>query len=153
MFRLLLIASVVCGAVACTEGRGPAVKSGPEARAPSQMMFLDSRIFDENLSGTMYGESQKITIDVPAGFTLNEIPERFDRWLYAVKESGGKVVAKPENPPKTRGIVSAVIDVVVAIAGKLDEMRLYQPSQQYDATLLYKEDGTVSKVVFQRRGE
>ncbi len=56
-----------------------------------------------------------------------------------------------ENPPRRRGLVAAVIDVVVSIAERIDEKRLYQPSQQYHATLLYREDGTVRKVVFDRR--
>ncbi len=89
-------------------------------------------------------------MNVPAGFNLNKIPERVDRWLFAIKESGGKVVAEPVAP-KTRGLISALIDVVVAIFVKLDEMRLYGPSENYDATLLYREDGMVNKVVFDRR--
>ncbi len=158
MFRVLLVVSVALTGLACAEYSGrPTAFSAPGqqaeqvAKGPVQLVFLDSRVFDEDLSGSMRGASHKITVNVPAGFKLNDIPERIDRWLYSVKQGGGKVVAKPENPPRTRGLVAAVIDIVVSIAERVDEMRLYQPSQQYRATLLYREDGTVRKVVFDRR--
>lgn len=121
------------------------------AEKPAQIVFFDSRIFDDQLSTTMWKESPKITVNVPTGFSLNDIPDRFDRWLYSVKEGGGKVVAEPEHPFRTRGIISAVIDVVVSIFEKIAEISLYQPSEHYDATLLYGIDGTVNKIVFVRR--
>ena len=95
--------------------------------------------------------SPAITVDAPAGFTLNKIPNRVDRWLYSIKEAGGKVVARPEHELKMRGFVSAVIDVILSIVEKIDEMALYQPSEKYNATLLYRPDGSVSKVVFEKR--
>ncbi len=156
VFKILLILAIAMMGLACAKnGERPAEAKAPDPQAeqianePVQLDFLDSRIFDEDLSSSMSGESSKITVNVPVGFNLNDIPERFDAWFYSVKQSGGKVVAKPENP--SRGLVSAVIDVVVAIAEKIDEMRLYQPSEHYNATLLYREDGTVNKVVFDRR--
>jgi len=157
-FRGLLFLGLAMTGLACANGIGPLEEiSAASAQAekvtkePVQLAFLDSRIFDEELSGSMSGGSSRITVEAPAGFTLNKIPERFDRWLYSVKEGGGKVVATPENPSKTRGLVSAVIDVIVSIVEKIDEIRLYEPSQQYNATLLYREDGSVKNVVFERR--
>ena len=41
----------------------------------------------------------EITVRATEGFTLIRNPERVDHWLYSVKESGGMVVAKPENVP------------------------------------------------------
>ena len=167
MFRALLVLVVAVTGLACAEngvrptgdrssGASAEQAKPPEpaksaATDPAQLVFFDSRIFDEDLSRSMYGEAPKITVNVPVGFNLNKIPERIDRWLYAVKQSGGKVVATPEEPVRTRGLISALIDVVVAIFERLDEIRLYSPSENYNATLLYRENGMVSKVVFERR--
>ena len=41
--------------------------------------------------------SSEIAVRATEGFTLIRNPERLDRWLNFVKESGGMVVAKPEN--------------------------------------------------------
>lgn len=166
VLRALLILFVAVAGLACAEGGGrpagegasgtPAQQATQTDRAesvagePVQLNFFDSRIFDEELSSAMLGASPEITVNVPAGFNLNKIPERVDRWLYAIKESGGKARAEPAEP-KTRGLVSALIDIVVAIFVKLDEMRLYAPAESYDATLLYREDGMVKKLLFERR--
>lgn len=136
---------------------GSAAKTGMEGGAASgtaadrHLVFLDSRTFDEDLSSALGKGSDSVTVDVPGGFNLNKIPERMDRWLYAVKDSGGKVAAKPEEAPRTRSLIAALLSVAVAVFEKIDEMRLYQPSHDYDATLLYRGDGTVNKVVFDRR--
>lgn len=158
IFRIFLFLGLAITGLACTNDGGHperinALGAQGEnlAKQPVQLAFLDSRIFDEELSNSMSGGSPRITVDAPAGFTLNKIPKRFDRWLYSVEEGGGKVVAEPENSEQMRGLVSAVIDVIVSIFEKIDEIRLYQPSQQYNATLLYREDGSVKKVVFERR--
>ena len=166
MFRTSLVLVVAVTGLACAENGGrPAgdYSSGAPARQamqtdraepvagePVQLVFLDSRIFDEELSSAMLGKSPEITVNAPVGFNLNKIPERVDRWLYAIKESGGKVKAEPAEP-KTRALVSALIAIVVAIFEKLDEMRLYAPAENYNATLLYHEDGTVKKVLFEPR--
>lgn len=166
VLRAFLVLVVAVTGLACAENGGrpagdgssgaPAQQAaqtdqaGSVAKDPVELVFFDSRIFDEDLSSAMLGASSEITVNVPVGFSLNKIPERVDRWLYAIKENGGKVVAEPVAP-KTRGLVSALIDVVVAIFVKLNEMRLYGPTENYDATLLYGEDGMVSKVVFDRR--
>ena len=99
----------------------------------------------------MRAERPEIVVDVPAGFSLNKIPERVDRWLYSVKQSGGEVVAVPEEQAGRRGLVAAVIDVVVSIFEKVDEMHMYAPSERYRATLLYRSDGTVKTVLFDHR--
>ncbi len=112
-------------------------------------MFFDSRIFDTDLSAAMRAAEPEIVVDVPVGFNLNQIPERVDRWLYYVKDSGGTVVAEPEI--RHRGIFSVVVDVIVMFVGKLDEKTMFSPSEQYQAKLVYKEDGTVSRIVFNQR--
>ena len=158
MVRVLLMLAVATTGLACTEISGRQAETGALglqaeqlANTPVQMVFLESGAFDESLSRSMRGASPKITVDVPAGFSLNKIPVRVDRWLSSVKQGGGKVVAKPENPPKTRGLAAIVINVVIALIEKMEERQLYQPSQQYHATLLYSDDGTVTKLVFDRR--
>ena len=158
MLKTLLIFSIAIAGFGCAGGgAGPegtgttSAQSGNSVQGPVQLAFFDSRIFDDELQKSMQSESPEITVKAPGSFSLNNIPERVDRWLYSVKESGGKVVAKPENVPRTRGILSAVIDVVISLIDRIDDAILYHPSQNYDATLLYREDGTVSKIIFEKR--
>lgn len=119
------------------------------AREAPRVVFLDSRTFDLDLSKNMQASPDEIIVDVPGGFNLNQIPERVDKWLFAIKDTGGPVVAEPEV--KTRGLIGMIIDVVVSVFTKLDEVATFAPSNQYSATLLYRPDGTVRKMVFKRR--
>lgn len=123
--------------------------SALSTRSNSTLVFFDSRIFDTDLSAAMRAAKPEIVVDVPVGFNLNQIPERVDRWLYYVKDSGGTVVAEPEI--RHRGIFSVVVDVIVMFVGKLDEKTMFSPSEQYQAKLVYKQDGTVSRIVFNQR--
>lgn len=93
VFKVSLILGLVMAGPACTnDGRQPGGIDAPDTRVenqtsePAQLAFLDSRNFDEALSRSMSEGSPEITVKVPMGFTLNKIPERFDRWLYSVKE-------------------------------------------------------------------
>ncbi|MFN0304850.1 MAG: hypothetical protein ACKVQU_31365 [Burkholderiales bacterium] len=151
----LLMVLILCAGCA-SDGSRTAASAAPTrtlpvtaAKDPVHVVFFDSRAFDSDLSKAMRSESSEIVVDVPVGFNLNKIPERVDRWLYSVKDSGGAVVAEPEF--KQRGVLSVVIDVVVSFFGKIDEALTFGPSERYGATLLYRQDGTVNKIVFRHR--
>ncbi len=162
IFALVLLAAGCASAPQPVEARRALSAEGsprPDAGAasdaaaatgePVTIKFFDSRIFDRELSRAMQARSSEIVVDVPVGFNLNEIPERVDRWLYSVKDSGGEVVAEPEI--RTRGVLSAAIDVVVSFFGQIADRITFAPSDQYSAKLVYKSDGTVRKLVFARR--
>ena len=151
----LLMVLIFCAGCA-SDGARTAARAAPTRTPPVtaetdpiQVVFFDSRAFDSDLSKAMRSESSEIVVDVPVGFNLNKIPERVDRWLYSVKDSGGAVVAEPEF--KQRGVLSVVIEVVVSFFGKIDEALTFGPSERYGATLLYRQDGTVNKIVFRHR--
>ncbi len=156
LFLLMVLMVLVFSAGCASDGSRSATSAASTrtlpvtaANDPPHVVFFDSRAFDSDLSKAMRSESPEIVVDVPVGFNLNKIPERVDRWLYSVKESGGAVVAEPEF--KQRGIFMAAIDVVVSIFVRIDEALTFGPSERYGATLLYRQDGTVNKIVFKHR--
>jgi hypothetical protein len=119
-----------------------------------EIVFLDSVAFDSDVSESMWEQNREIVILPSSPFTLNEIPPRMEKWLSVIKESGGQVKAK-ELPPKTqlamRGIIGALIDIVVAIFGAVKEQALYGAAKYYDATLEYRKESGVERVVFSHR--
>ncbi len=119
-----------------------------------EVVFLDSIAFDSDVSASMWEQNREIVIMPSSPFTLNEIPPRMEKWLSVIKESGGQVKAK-ELPPKTqlamRGIVGALIDIVVAIFGAVQEQAMYGAAKYYDATLEYRKESGVERVVFSHR--
>lgn len=119
-----------------------------------EIVFLDSIAFDSDVSDSMWEQNREIVIKPSSPFTLNEIPARMEKWLSVIKESGGSVKAK-ELPPKTqlamRGIIGALIDIVVAIFGAVQEQAVYGAAKYYDATLEYRKETGVERVVFSHR--
>lgn len=159
MYRYLTLSAILIFATGCASNSNQASQESNTAQeeassqlgatAESQLTFFDSRVFDDGLSSAMRSDSAEIVVDVPSRFSLNKIPDRVDKWLFAVKDSGGEVEAVPEI--RTRGLVSAAIDLVVTFAGKIDDYLMFGPSENYSATLIYSAEGTVMKIVFKRR--
>jgi hypothetical protein len=131
---------------------GPA--ASPIKEQSVEVVFLDSIAFDSDVSASMWEQNREIVIKPTSPFTLNEIPPRLEKWLSVIKESGGQVKAK-ELPPKTqlamRGIVGALIDIVVAIFGAVQEQATYGAAKYYDATLEYRKETGVERIVFSHR--
>lgn len=120
---------------------------------PAEMSYSDSSFFDRELSGTMRAEPREIRIAMTSGFRVDgRVPQRIDKWLYTIQDSGGKVAAVQDPPPpKTRGLVAMLISVAIEIWDAIAENRMYSPAKNYNATLLYNEEKIVTEIVFNRR--
>ena len=96
----------------------------------TQIEFFDSVAFDTDLSQAMRAESSPIKVIVLVPFSLNEIPERMEQWLSRIKTSGGTVKAKaiPEAA-LTRGIIGALLDVIVAVFDYIAKEAMYGPAE------------------------
>ncbi len=170
-----LAAAVALAACQTAGGQGGSAASSQETAASSQgtatpappaetslvvektmeMSFFDSSTFDWDLSGAMGDHYREIEVEFPASFSLNDIPERVDNWFGKIKESGGSVKAQalpPKDQVAMRGIISAIIDIIVALFDAAQESALYGPAENYNALLLYQKDtGQVETLVFNHR--
>lgn len=168
LFTLLAVSLVACQTtetatdVNATQEATPPTKVEPakvskpvEAMPPEPLVFMDSWVFDQDLSSNLNGSHDNIEVSTRAKMTLNDIPDRMDKWLSKVKETGGTVQAQAiesENGTKTRGIFSVLIDVVLFFVGRAKEEVTFGPAEQYDATLHFDEPtGIIKRVVFTRR--
>lgn len=125
------------------------------ANAEAELIFLDFAGFDEDLSREMNADRATIAVDVPAAFSLNDVPDRLDRWFYRVKETGGAVQArqKPsEGERQTRGIVGVLLDIAVSAIEAQEAEEMLRPAEEYNVVLEYdKETGKADRVLFYRR--
>ncbi|MDH3704344.1 MAG: hypothetical protein OEU46_23850 [Alphaproteobacteria bacterium] len=119
--------------------------------AVASVAFIDSSTFDTDLHSALSRDPGTVHVTPAAPFSLNKIPPRIDKWLAAVKSSGGKVAARQDTALATRGLIGMVIDVVVALFDQAAEKALYAPAEKYDATLYYGADGKVDRVLFTRK--
>ena len=71
---------------------GCATKNPAEgATVSGEVQFLDSFSFDRKLSASLGAGQPQVDVLFPAVITLNNIPERMDKWLSKVEKFGGKV--------------------------------------------------------------
>lgn len=128
--------------------------SGDESK-PQDLSFLDSRIFDSRLSSALKNNSTRpVDVHFVPGVFINKIPERMDRWLSVIAESGGSVVAEPApgTSVATRGIITDVIDLVIKAYQTVEEQALYDPAKSVQAKLIYDgRSGQVLSVQFSPR--
>ena len=94
-------------------------------------------------------------VDVPAAFSLNDVPERLDKWFAKIKDTGGYVQAREaarEDAQLTRGVVGALIDLAVAAYEAQEAEELLEPAERYNVLIEYdKQSGNANQVVFYRR--
>lgn len=125
-----------------------------EVRLLDKVMFLDTNKFDSDLSSSLSEDTEAVKINVPAKFSLNEIPERMSVWLQRVQESGGTVNAQPIPDPnaQTRSIIGALISITIELVSYARQEAMYKPADDYDVTLMYDEEtGEVKEVIFLQR--
>ncbi len=118
------------------------------------LAFLDSRLFDEQLSGRMSKGVNPLEVVLRPGgdVTLNNLPDRLDRWLYTVDQSGGRVAVASTKPGDERALLGIALDLASFAWEKAEEQRLYGPAENYDALLRYDPDtGVLEEVVFTPR--
>jgi len=125
-----------------------------------QLTFINSQVFDNNLSQAMGSQVGEIVVEVASRFSLDVLPERVEGWLVHIQQSGGKVEAEAQ-PVQTevamRGMpVVEVIELALAYREKAKKKAeteaMYAPANTYHAKLYYqKESGTVDRVVFYHR--
>lgn len=134
----------------------PVNQAPSEPADPSRVEFMDSATFDHQLAEALHTSQDEVTVVPLAPVGLNQMPQRLDKWLSAVKESGGKVKAAPVETTadggQARGIIGVVIDVVLSLFDLGREKALYSSAANYDAMLFYdKASGQVKEMVLRKR--
>jgi hypothetical protein len=135
---------------ACASGR----QEG--GAASSEFTFLDSGLFDQTLSKTMWGKTDPILVNMAAIATVNDVPERLDKWLYQIGEStGGKVQIEPDPAlPQSRDLAMLGLSLAIQAYSFAKEKVVYHPARYYDATLFVDPaDGRITRVMFTLRPE
>jgi hypothetical protein len=158
-----LLAMPGCGGFAGDPGRRtsaafglpvePVRRMAPD-QMPNQVVFADLAVFDDDLSSRLRGGPEMLVVAFAGPTSINQMPPRVDRWLSAVHAGGGAVEATPVSPDgiRTRGVVSAAIDLVGRLVGAVREQTLYAPAAAYDAEVLYVPGtGQVREIRFTRR--
>lgn len=123
--------------------------SNKQQPAGTELDLYDSITFDIKLSSTLVAKPPAVTVKLIAPFTVNNIPERIDKWLDSVRQHGGKVELKPDpDYPASRdfGLILGLLNKAYDLA---KERLIYSHAKNYNVDVLYKPgSGEVTRFVF-----
>ncbi len=124
--------------------RNPAAGTAPL----KEVQFLDTTGFDYKLSASLEAKQPSVDVTFPAVITLNNIPERIDKWLSKVEKFGGKVEIQAEPEPG-RGLITEIFSIFIKAFEAAEEKLIYAPAQNYNVLVTYKgKTGIITKMTF-----
>jgi hypothetical protein len=115
--------------------------------------FVDSSQFDADFSRLLKTGPARVTARFIGTVSVNNIPERLDKWLSAVRYLGGRIDIQPEPETETAKILGEFI-VSLAVGSYLlaTHVLRYDPAMDYNAAVYYdRADGNLTRVVFTRK--
>ncbi len=126
----------------------------PSAADLVKISYLNSGTFDEALRSALDRSPDVVQVQIEGRVDVSAFPERLDRWLLAVQESGGRVAQRsvaPASEPQER-FVGVLVDFAVKVWNLTEQRRRYGAASGYDAIVdVERGTGAVRGVMFQRR--
>lgn len=148
----ILIALSLVAAMACATADAPVEKDTPqEDVASAELDFFDSSRFDSRLSTSLRSGHDEVTTRFVGPVTVNDIPERMDKWFFMIEKYEG-TVALEATGPEARGFITDIIALTVGAYNAIKEKMTYSPAKNYNAKVLYDpQTGIIERVVFVKK--
>ena len=119
--------------------------------------FVDSAIFDDQLSASLAAQHDQVTVRFEGDeVSVNGLPPRFDAWLvYVARKAGGTVELRPDPElAAARGVETLALSLVMGAYQAVQRSMLYRPARGYDIAVYHEPGGTrITRAVFVRKTE
>ncbi|MCK5718105.1 MAG: hypothetical protein KAH77_11500 [Thiomargarita sp.] len=116
----------------------------------TNLMFMDTKAFDQDLSQAMSDTPEMITISMRGNVSVNNIPSRLNNWLKAITISEGRLEVDP--PTKSVALIIAIATALPSIYTWIKNKVTYRGSNHYNAKIYYdSETGNINKIVFHKK--
>ena len=134
----LLILALAFSLSAC---QTVSTKAENESEIRTTVSFIDLEGFDADLALALRSSAEPITVDFFEKPSPNNTPERLQKWVSQVRESGGRVKVEmpkneltPKNPFALFGMIGSLWSGVSAISKMTDEQK-YKLANGRDAII------------------
>ena len=146
-----LLVSALALLSACSSS--PTKEEAAVAQSPKELMFFDSKVFDQRLTDHLQEGSSKVNIKFEGDVNLNKLPDRIDTWIALINDKGGDVniVKVDEQGLPSRGFAMDAIQLIYKGVDHLRKKKEYKVLENYDATLYYKADGSIHGILLDRK--
>jgi len=113
--------------------------------------FIDLDVFDASMTNSMRVNASTVTVTFPnQAVTINELPERLQRWLSAVHNHGGGFTVETQEGYQKKGLLTVVGLMVSGYNLARDSLPMVM-GRRYRAVIIVggEQDG-VDKIDFMR---
>lgn len=164
---MLAITKAIAVSLACLSMAGVALANEPTPGEPKsalsqkELKFVDIAKFDRELGGELAAGRGGVRVSFYTRTTPNDIPERLQRWIKAVEDSGGEVnitpppnELTPKSPMLLVGLLGSLWSSLKALNEITDERVLRAAkSHNVDFKLERAPDGSVyiAEIEFNRK--
>ena len=135
----------------------PAAAAEPAALppAPASVVFLDSSLFDNALSGQLASGKEQVEVAITGKISLNAIPGRIDKWITAVASKGEVALTQQADAPLKPKFVIGLLPTIFSFIKMARAESLIDPATKYNATIQYHLDrsgeAVIDKIIFVKK--
>jgi len=139
--------------------------SSPDLSNPSEpsreLSFVDIGKFDKDLSASLTYKYDAVDVYFYEKVSPNQIPERLQKWISSVEQSGGRVSVEPPKGEVTPKDPFSIIGLIASMIGGAKNFAEFKANKNYsaakdrDAQISLERNSSgevvVSKVLFTKR--
>lgn len=147
---MLCILALACGRQA------PEVVPSPRVETKPTFVFMDTNAFDRSLSSALGKTPPAVTITFLGQVTINEIPERLERWLAEAESHKGSIALAPDPEVKEGGkslmAIGGGVSIAVTTYVYVKRFITYRPVQHYNVKIYHVPgEADITRIVFTRK--
>jgi hypothetical protein len=127
----------------------------PAAPPPASVVFLDSSLFDNALSGQLSAGKDQVEVAITGKISLNAIPPRMDKWITAVATKGEVALTQQVDAPLKPKFILGLLPTIFSFIKMARTESLVDSASKYNASILYHLDrsgeAVIDKIVFVKK--
>ena len=147
------VVTALGAALAAIGANAWAQTSGTDAQAAPGVAFIDIPKFDRDLYNALSHKGDPVNVTFYEQVSPNKMPERLQKWVSTVEETGGKVdIEPPPNEPVPKspllliGLIGSLWSAIKALT-EIKEESMYLAAGKRNAVIVLERDASRQVVV------
>lgn len=126
-YKNLSLLFVGCLIVGCSS----TVSTSQEVKPSNQLNFIDLGKFDRELAVSLKDIDESVGVSFYEKVSPNQVPERLQKWISSVEQSGGRVNVEQPKGEMTSKDPFSVISIISSIIGGAKNFADYRKNDIY----------------------
>jgi len=126
-YKNLSLLFVGCLIVGCSS----TVSTSQEVKPSNQLNFIDLGKFDRELAVSLKDIDESVGVSFYEKVSPNQVPERLQKWISSVEQSGGRVNVEQPKGEMTSKDPFSIISIISSIIGGAKNFADYRKNDIY----------------------